>query len=111
MIVKEPSDYLAPLTQKIKTNPKYKMFAYQTWYRYMFDYIPYRTGALASTYHINNNGIHFTVPYAAYQYFGDGFNFSKEMHPLAQAHWGQAALDYHGAAIADEIKEFIIRSE
>lgn len=32
--------------------PESQIFVLQTWYRYMFKYIPYDTGALASTYNI-----------------------------------------------------------
>lgn len=108
MIIKVPSDALAKVTDAIKHDSTVKEFSLQTWYRYMFPYIPYRTGALASTVKFESDGIHFAVPYAQRIYFGTDFNFSKEVHPLAQAHWAETAMDIHGKAIADEILAFIL---
>ena len=57
-----------------------------------------------------DNVIHFRAPYASRQNEGDNFNFTKDLHPLAQAHWEQVAADLHGEQIIDEIKAFIKRS-
>lgn len=40
------------LTQVV--TPENQIFLLQTWYRYMFKYIPYDTGGLASTYNIKS---------------------------------------------------------
>lgn len=108
MEIKVPSDYLSGIIDKFSSNET-KVFTYETWYRYMFPYIPFKTGALASTYSIGENGITFKVPYALRQYTGDNFNFSKEQHPLAQARWGEVAMDIKGNAIANEVKNFLLR--
>ena len=110
-------------------SPEAKTFLLQTWYRKMFPYIPFVTGLLASTSDINEhlrlsdneamqNGmesigqnIHFKVPYADVQYGGLNFNFTKDLHPLAQARWGEVAAELHGTEIANELKEFLKRSE
>jgi hypothetical protein len=129
MEIKVPSDFLADITNKFSSNET-KLFTYETWYRYMFPYIPFKTGVLASTTHlkyytgemiktdidgkkpsvtVSEEGILFDVPYASRQYTGDNFNFSKEQHPLAQARWGEVAMDIHGNAIANEVKNFLLR--
>ena len=112
--------------------PEAKNFLLCTWYRYMFPYIPFDTGVLASTMAMGNenispqiametaleaiqnnadNVIHFKAPYASRQYEGVGFNFRTDQHPLAQAQWGKVAADLHGEQIVKELKYFIQRSE
>ena len=102
------------------------------WYRYMFPYIPYRTGLMASLADISDNinvtvlspeealqrglsaitdKIHFKAPYATFQNNGESFNFTKDLHPLAQAHWEQVAADLHGEEIVSEMKKFVKRSD
>ena len=109
--VTPPSYYISKIANKIKNDPQAHEFALMTWYRYMFPYIPFKTGALASTIHIEDDGIHFAMAYARRLYFGDNFNFSKEQHPLAQAHWGEVAMDIHEKAIANEVLAYIMRGE
>ncbi len=132
---KSVSFYMEKELQKYMT-PEAKNFLLVTWYRYMFPYIPFRTGLLASLMDIPedtknieqlspdyalklaidniqsnpDNVIHFRAPYASRQNEGDNFNFTKDLHPLAQAHWEQVAADLHGEQIIDEIKAFIKRS-
>ena len=121
--------------QKYMT-PEAKNFFLCTWYRYMFPYIPFKTGLMASlidmpenTEKINlshqqamlmgleaiqndpRNVIHFRAPYAHRQYEGTDFNFTRDLHPLAQAHWAQVAADLHGEQIIKEYATFVKRSE
>lgn len=114
------------------TSPAAENFLLCTWYRYMFPYIPFDTGTLASTMAINEenispeeamqigleaiqnnpqNVIHFKVPYASTQYDGLDFNFRTDQHPLACAQWGKIAADLHGEQIVQEFKNYIRRSE
>ena len=129
--------YLDEELQKCMT-PEAKNFLLCTWYRYMFQYIPFRTGLMASLMtlpddetskqirlspneammlgleNIKNNPenvIHFKAPYANRQYEGTDFNFTKDLHPLAQAHWAQVAADLHGEQIIKELKAYIERNE
>ena len=132
---KSVSFYMEKELQK-KLTPEAKNFVLVTWYRYMFPYIPFRTGLLASLMDIPGsaknieelspdyamelairniqsnpkNVIHFRAPYASWQNNGDNFNFTRDLHPLAQAHWEQVAADLHGEQIIDELKAFIKRS-
>lgn len=133
---KSVSFYMEKELQKYIT-PEAKNFLLVTWYRYMFPYIPFRTGLMASLMDIPENAqnieqlspdqalelglqsiqtnpenvIHFRAPYASRQNEGDNFNFTRDLHPLAQAHWEQVAADLHGEQIIDELKAFIKRSE
>ena len=116
--------------------PEAKNFFLCTWYRYMFPYIPFRTGLMASLMDFPENAkapgfsperamltgietiqndprnvIHFRAPYANRQYEGADFNFTRDLHPLAQAHWAQVAADLRGEQMIKELKQFIQRSE
>ena len=131
---KSVSFYMEKELQKYMT-PQAKRFFLATWYRYMFPYIPFRTGLLASLMDIPedvqgiqispdeamlmgiqdietnpDNVIHFRVPYATRQNEGDNFNFTRDLHPLAQAHWEQVAADLHGEQIVNEYKAYVKRS-
>lgn len=113
--------------RKLQT-PQAKTFFLQTWYRQMVPYIPFRNGILASGTDLQgvsmtpmqateimqaniNQYIAFTAPYAAHLYDGDGFNFSKEQHPLAQARWAETAWALHGDQIMDDYKKYLLRSK
>jgi hypothetical protein len=120
--------------QKYMT-PAAKNYLLCSWYRYMFKYIPFRTGLMASLMDIPedekerkniklspeeakqiglaqieanpDNVIHFRAPYASRQNEGDNFNFTRDLHSEAQAHWEQVAADLHGEQIINELKAFI----
>lgn len=116
-------------------SPEAKTFFLQEWYRYMFPYIPFDTGILASLTYIEDDkkndkkikikpdqamqmgieaidqNIHFKAPYASNQNNGDNFNFTKDLHPLAQAHWEQVAADLYGQEIVKSTKNFIIKDK
>lgn len=100
--------YLSEPIRKIKSEETHQ-FALQEFYRYMYPYIPFRTGTLADNVSFENDGIHFNQIYAHRLYQGKDFNFYKELHPLAQAEWGKVAGDIHGEAIAKAIKNFAMR--
>lgn len=126
MAKKSVSFFMEKKLQKYMT-PEAKQFTLSEWYRFMFPYIPFITGTLASTTEFGTDltpeqamlqglesikdNIHFRVPYASNQNNGDNFNFTKDLHPMAQAHWEQVAADLHGDQIVKELKDFIKRSE
>lgn len=116
--------------------PEAKNFFLCTWYRYMFPYIPFVSGTMASLMSVSNdaeniklspeqamalaiesiqndprNVIHFKAPYSNRQYEGLDFNFTRDLHPLAQAQWAQVAADLHGEQIMTEFKGFVERSK
>lgn len=132
---KSVSFYMEKELQRYIT-PEAKNFFLCTWYRYMFPYIPFKTGLLASLMDLPDeaeniqfsadeamlqglesiendprNVIHFRVPYANRQYEGTDFNFTRDLHPLAQAHWAQVAADLHGEQMIKELKKYVERSK
>lgn len=64
-------------------------------------YVPFRTGFLSQSAFKNGKRvpqnddtdkavfINYQAPYAARMYYGEGFNFSRNSHPLAKAYWGR----------------------
>lgn len=133
-ISKQASFHMQEELKKYMT-PEVINFGLVSWYRYMFPYIPFVTGTLASLVTVNDsvktvpmpadealqsgireiqsnpdNVIHFRAPYASRQNGGKGFNFTRDLHPLAQAQWEQVAADVHGEQIVNEIKNFVKRS-
>ena len=134
---KEVSFYMEKELQRYMT-PEAKNFFLCSWYRYMFPYIPFKSGLMASLSDMPENNIdenfrlspdvamlmgleaiendprnviHFRAPYANRQYEGADFNFTKDLHPLAQAHWAQVAADLHGEQIIKELKGYVERSK
>lgn len=121
--------------EKLKSliNDKTKVYTNQMFYKYMFDYIPFDTGTLASTTtisggnsdaparmspgealekginsgNIRTDGIHFLVPYNFRIYFGEDFNFSPVPHPLATALWAQVAFEQRGDKLVDAVQKYI----
>ncbi len=104
------------------------LFAHTTAYKLMFDFIPFQTGMLATTTNIEGHyskkaansigllggnitdkGIHFTAPYARRMYYGDGFNFRKDKHPLATSRWAEAMLAARGEKLRDGIEKYAKR--
>lgn len=69
-------------------------------------YVPYQTGALANNVKVTEEGIHYTQPYAAEQYYGE-FNHNTSVHPLATSHWGAVALQNHKDELNAEIRDIV----
>lgn len=102
------SIYLKKPLQELVT-PQAKQYALTLLFKEMLPYTPYVTGNMATNVNITENGIEYIAEYAHRQYTGDDFNFTKDQHPLAQARWGQVAIDLHGDRIAKQIKDYILR--
>lgn len=132
---KSVSVYLNRELQKYIT-PESKNYLLCTWYRYMFQYIPFKTGLMASLMDMPENKkdikvspdealqnalakiqsepenvIRFKAPYAHRQYCGENFNFTKELHPLSTAGWAQVAADLHGEQIVKEFAGYVKSKE
>lgn len=75
--------------------------------KHMDKYVPADTLTLANTRITRPWEIEFVQPYAARVFKGDHFNFSKDKHPLAQAHWDEATQRNQGTKIAKEMTEYI----
>ena len=80
----------------VGVNKNLMLFLAREWYRLYFPFTPFREGTLAELVEFIATdaaaAIYHKVPYANYQYTGDGFNFGRAMHPLASAYWDRAAL-------------------
>ena len=105
---------------RIVNNDKVKLYATETFYRYMYDYIPIYTGALANTVDIEPGLIRFKVPYAAKLYYKNqplhtvvhpelpsSATWEPVVHPKATHRWGEATEAYHLDDIIRDIERFI----
>jgi hypothetical protein len=90
-------------------------FIASTWHRLYDPFVPMDTGTLAHDavdYSIEGDTaiIHHKAPYAHRQYTGEGFNFSKERHPLATAYWDEAAKQAGKAQqLVEETEKYIMQ--
>lgn len=83
--------------EKIRNDEATQLFMATTWHRLIDPFVPMDTGNLAhdgvEIYAEGNAGIiHYKASYAQKTYEGESRNFSREKHPLATAHWDEAAL-------------------
>lgn len=85
------------------------IYAAETLARLMTPYVPMDTGTLSQSYTTTPYKVIYNQPYAHRLYEGDGFNFSREKHPLATAHWDEAVKTAKGKQLADEITKYIRR--
>ena len=85
----------ADLTRRARNRAMW-LYAASEWHRLYFDYVPFATGTLANTIRIEATdrgaSIVHTVPYAHRLYRGVGFNFRRDLHPMAGARWDQRAM-------------------
>ena len=49
------------------------------------------------------------VPYAAYQYYGVGFNHTIEKHPKATAMWDKAMMREQGEVFEAKVRDILVR--
>lgn len=84
------------LTNDLGFNRQSEQLLADTSARYMNPYVPYRDSGLSSNYETGVDAIsgfvRYDSPYAHYQYTGEDFTFTKDMHPLATHHWDKAML-------------------
>lgn len=69
--------------KRLKNNSGLGRFAAMEAGRLMNKYVPKLNGFLRE-YQVRPWAVLYTVPYAAYQYYGEGFHHSQ---PFATAHW------------------------
>lgn len=81
----------------------------ETTAKHMEKYVPADTMTLASTRQTEPWKITYVQPYSARLFNNPQFNFSKDVHPLAQAHWDVPTQKNQGRKIAQEMTEFIKR--
>ncbi len=77
--------------------------------RYMNRFVPMQSGVLSQTYETGQDSlggfVRYVSPYAHYQYNGEGFNFSKEQHPLATDHWDKYMMQIDGFRLTEEMNQ------
>lgn len=49
------------------------------------------------------------VPYGRYQYYGEGFNFTKDRHPKATAFWDKAMMAEKRSEFEQQVKDILVR--
>lgn len=72
-------------------------------------YVPFLEGPLSQTIEVTPEYVRYTQPYAHYQYNGDGFNFTRDYHPLASAHWDDAMMRDHREEFVAQVKQILLR--
>ena len=76
-------------------------------------YVPYLTGALsgkdAQELQIDADGVHYTQPYAHYQYYGTHFNHTLVPHPRATALWDKVMMSEQGDVFIQRVTEILSR--
>lgn len=90
----------------IKENKRVGAFAAMELFRLADKYVPYRGGALSKSAIISPWLVTYTMPYAHYQWDGEGFNYSKQGHPSATSHW-ETHVDK--AELAQSITDYLRR--
>lgn len=106
-------------------------YAHTRLHAYCSDYVPMESGALDQTVDITPEYVHYKSPYAHFQWEGVVFvddrgstwakqNHSKhattaplhhstDHHPLATAHWEQAAMTTHKGDLCKDIEAYLKR--
>lgn len=84
--------------------------------RRMTQYMPYRTGTLASklTYVSSPTAIVVNAPYARYLYYGVSqsgkpLNYTKTHNPKAGPYWDRTLIADEGKAIAHAVQNYVNR--
>lgn len=62
----------------------------------MAKFVPKRSGALVGSGQASPFKVTYNTPYARRMYYGEGFNFSKDRNPLAQARWDRGYMQAGG---------------
>ena len=72
-------------------------------------WVPYLHGPLSKTIEIEPNCVRYTQPYARYQYYGVGFNHTKDVHPLASAQWDKVAMETQLDKFKEQVQDILDR--
>lgn len=98
------------LRQRLRAvnNPTTMIAIHNTLAKRCDPYVPFLNGPLSQTFQVSAEGVRYIQPYARYQYYGDGFNFTRDYHPLASARWDKAMLRDHGDEFNQEVKDIIV---
>ena len=82
---------------------------HMTFARMIDPWVPYLHGPLSKTVEIEPKCVRYTQPYARYQYYGIGFNHTKDTHPLASAQWDKVAMETQLESFKKQVQEILVR--
>ena len=81
-------------------------YAAETWHGLYAPYVPWDTGALYRQVEISPAEIWHTVSYAERMYEG-GYDFRKDVHPLATGRWDEAAKAARLPLLVAAMQEYV----
>lgn len=90
-------------------NDRVRMFAHNELYRLSNKYVPMQTGYLAQNVEITPKYVRYKAPYAARMYYGVGFRFRKNKHPLATAMWDKVAMQTQRDKLTRAVEAYMRR--
>lgn len=90
-------------------NDRVRLFAHNELWSLCSPYVPKRIGHLLGNVEITPDYIRYKEPYAARMYYGIGFRFRKDKHPLATAMWDKAAMQTQRDKLTRSIAAYIRR--
>lgn len=79
------------LALRLMNDDAFWEYAAKEWRKRISKFTPTDTGNLDANVTIRPKQIEYNAPYAPYVYHGEGMNFKRDQHPLASAHWDEAA--------------------
>lgn len=88
--VKANTSGISSKISKISKDQGLGMFLAETAAKGMDKFVPYRTGALASSATASPFKVSYAAPYAVYVYNGRSVKLTRDKHPLATPHWDRA---------------------
>jgi len=107
------NDAINRIIKKAGINNRTALFAAGEARRLMNDFVPMNTGALCDKTRVfteNGRGcIIYTQPYAAFCYYGDKKNFSRDKHEKASAYWDKAMLTARKGELTKSVDVFVRR--
>ena len=91
------------------TTPDTMLEIHNTLARMCDPYVPFLNGPLSQSGlgGVTSEGVAYTTPYARYQYYGENFNHTVDVHPLASAMWDQAMLRDHGDEFNEQVRRIL----
>lgn len=95
------------LRSKAENDEGFWRYAALQWWELYRKYVPMDTGMLTDNVQIRAKEIEHTQPYAHRLYEGTNFNFSREKHPKAAAHWDRAAAPTQLPKLAATLQQYI----
>lgn len=103
------NDGLQRELESLITDPVTRYEIHMAFARKIDPWVPYLTGDLSKLIEITPESVKYTQPYAAYQYYGVGFNHTRDTHPLASAMWDKVAMETQLDSFKAEVQDIMRR--